>query len=264
MDRLIALNANNGAVLWGMESPDLRRLNMPRDASNWCADGEHVFLAYRDQCWRIDAASGNVSHVYPVLAAAEVEWPCDWSYVAQHGDLLLGSSTKQGSAYTAFWGSGAWYNTSGYAKVCSDNLFALDKQTGQTRWRYDRGVIINTAVAISDERLYLVESRNEEVKRADHRVIDMAPLWQDLFLVALDVSTGEKLWEKPLTVHAGDVMFSLASSSSKLVLVSNGGGAFHIHAYHAADGAERGAPTRAVWRRSGMERRACITPPRCR
>ncbi|MGI9239407.1 MAG: LamG domain-containing protein, partial [Verrucomicrobiales bacterium] len=59
MDRLAALDANNGSVLWGLEVPDMRRLNMPRDASNWCADQDHLYLAVKERAWIIDAERGT-------------------------------------------------------------------------------------------------------------------------------------------------------------------------------------------------------------
>ncbi len=50
MNRMIALDAFNGAVLWSLEIPDLRRVNIPRDSANWCADESHVFAAVRIGC----------------------------------------------------------------------------------------------------------------------------------------------------------------------------------------------------------------------
>ena len=63
MNRMIALDAFNGSVLWSLEIPDLRRVNIPRDCANWCADEQRVYAATRDCLWVIDAATGEMNNV---------------------------------------------------------------------------------------------------------------------------------------------------------------------------------------------------------
>ena len=41
MNRMVAIDAYNGTILWSLEVPAMRRVNLPRDASNWCTDEEH-------------------------------------------------------------------------------------------------------------------------------------------------------------------------------------------------------------------------------
>ncbi|MBT7982072.1 MAG: hypothetical protein HN584_05845, partial [Akkermansiaceae bacterium] len=43
MNRLVALDAHNGSVLWSIEAPDLRRVNIPRDCGTWCADQDQLY-----------------------------------------------------------------------------------------------------------------------------------------------------------------------------------------------------------------------------
>ena len=45
LNRMIALDAYNGTVLWSKELPRLQRFNMPRDSSNLAADESFVFTA---------------------------------------------------------------------------------------------------------------------------------------------------------------------------------------------------------------------------
>jgi len=49
LNRMIALDAYNGQILWSQEVPDLRRLNVPHDCSNWCADQNNIYLALADR-----------------------------------------------------------------------------------------------------------------------------------------------------------------------------------------------------------------------
>jgi hypothetical protein len=237
LDRMIGVDAHNGVVLWGLEVPGLRRFNIPRDCSNYCADQQYVFLAHQDNCLRIDADTGQVSQVYKVVPAPARDWPQDWSFVASHEDKLIGTATKKGSAYTGFWGKGAWYDKNGFEKVCSDNVFAVDKQSGETRWTYADGVIINSTLTIGDGRIFFVESRNDKVARHDGRIIGLGELWQDLFMVALDTASGQRVWQQPLKEMApGQIMFSLAFGNGRLVLVSSGANRFHVHTYKADAG----------------------------
>ena len=133
MNRMIALDAYNGSALWSLEIPDLRRVNMPRDASNWCTDGKALFVAVKDRCWEINAANGHrkAAHSMPVPYSPETH---DWGYVAQAGDLFFGSAVKKESSYTAFFGKGMWYDKrepKSAAQVCSESVFAIGKTDGK-------------------------------------------------------------------------------------------------------------------------------------
>ena len=65
---------------------------------------------------------------YPVITKDTA----NGGFIANDGDLLFGSSIKPGSEYTKFKGTPYWYDSPGTqdtAKICSDNLFAIDKQS---------------------------------------------------------------------------------------------------------------------------------------
>lgn len=242
LHRIIALDAYNGTILWSLEIPDFERFNVPRDCSNWCADRRHVFAAVRDKCWRIDAADGKVSKFYPVIAGPKDDWDYDWGYLASHEDGLIGSAVKQGTSWTNFFGGDGWYDARsgpGSYKICSDRLFSLDKQSGKVRWTYARGLVINPTITVGAGRVWFVECRNAKAIGSDQRRLGMAELWQDQFLVALDVKTGRKLWETPIDTADGLVVFYLAYADGRLVLVSSDE-KYHVYAFDANDGA-------AVW-----------------
>jgi outer membrane protein assembly factor BamB len=239
LNRILAMDSYNGTILWSREVPGMIRMNVPRDSSNWCTDGDHVYLAVRGECWQIAAANGQVVRKYPALAGANSNWKYDWSYVASDGPLLLGSAVKQGTAYTDFWGGSNWYDQPQGPetfKVCSDNLFALNKKTGETAWRYANGLIVNPTITIGPGAVYFIECRHPAVAAADTRRVGAAELWQQQFMVALEVSTGKKLWERQIDTHDGIAVFYLAYGEGKLVLVSSGSGAFHVYAFHAENG----------------------------
>ena len=238
LNRFVALDSYNGAVLWSMEIPALRRVNMPRDAGNWCADPEDLYIAVKDRCWVIAAATGVLLRTFQV---AEPAWrgSHDWGYVARVGDLLYGSSVKQGAVYTDFWGTESWYDKTsgpGTEKICSDDLFALTPERGELKWRHRGGVVINSTIAIAGGKVLFVECRNPDVAALTTGRIGSAKLWENQFLVALDARTGSKLWEQPLDTADGIVVFYLLAAADKVFIASSAAGKYTLYAYSAGDG----------------------------
>jgi outer membrane protein assembly factor BamB len=245
-NRVWALDAYNGAVYWSLEIPNLRRVNIPRDASNMCADESSLYLAVRDRCWRLDGYTGQLKQSYPVPAAGAAA-AGDWGCLALLDESLLGSSVKTGSAYTAFDGGPYWYDSIGSestAKVCSDNLFCLAKGDGQPRWSYRHGVIVNSTVAAGGGRVYFLESRTPGLGALATGRIASADLYKNNYLVALEAGAGALLWEKPITLPAApnQVVLYLCYADEKLVLVDSAG-TFNLFCYAAADG-------RLVWQKA--------------
>ena len=241
LNRIIAVDAYNGAFLWLLAIPDLRRVNMPRDASNWCADGERLYVAVRDRCWLVDAHTGRLRLTCPLPDEARRETH-EWGYIARAGDKLYGSSVKKGSAYTDFWGTGSWYDKPsgpGSYKVCSDDLFACSADTGRPVWRHQEGMIINTTVAIGGGRVYFVESRHPEAKASATGRVSTDKLWLDQYLVALDADTGEKAWEQPIDTADGTVVFYLVYAGETLAIMSSTDGKYHLNTYEAGSGKAR-------------------------
>ena len=238
LKRIVAIDACNGTILWSLEIPDFGRFNMPRDCGNWCADADYVYAAARDKCWQIDAASGDVVAFHDLVPGRQTDWTWDWGYVADGGRVLVGSAVKAGSAFMSFWGHKNWYDsTTGEPtfKICSDNLFAIHKASGKPEWTYADGVIINSTISIAGGCVYFVECRNAAVMDSDVRRVGMPELWADPFLVAVDVRSGRKRWERPLDVAPGIVVFFLACAEGRLVLVSSDT-SYHVYALDAADG----------------------------
>jgi hypothetical protein len=224
LHRIAAVDAYNGTVLWSRELP-LERFNIPRDSSNWCADESSLFAAIRGQCWQLDAASGRLVRTYPVPPGPRADWTWHWGYVASLGDLLVGSAVKGDSSFTDSWGNSGWYDDwkvpALNTKVGSDRLFALEIGAGRIRWSYSGDVILNATIAAGDGRVWLVEGRNSALLAGDVRRVGAERLEADLFLVALDLASGRKLWDRPLAVVPGKVVLYLAYGGGKLVLVSS-------------------------------------------
>lgn len=240
LHRLIGLDAYNGTILWALEIPPLERFNVPRDSGNWCADENYVYAAVKDRCWQIDAGTGALARVHEPVPVPGRE-AVDWSYLARVGSRLLGSSVPKGTAFTSFWGGAGegWYDArSGPAtfKVCSENLFGIDAGSGRRVWTYRSGVIINSTLTATENKAFFVECRNEKVVASVSRRVGMPELWKDRFLVALDVESGRKLWEKPLDTKDGTVVFYMATGKGKLVIVASSDKEYEVTTFDARDG----------------------------
>ncbi len=224
MNRLIALDAYNGSVLWSMEAPDLRRLNMPRDTSNWCADTEHLYLAIGERAWVMDAETGERKQT---LAVPNADGNDDWSYLAAHEGLLLGSSVKAQTVYTEYWGGDKWFDEKsgkGTGKVCSDRLFAYPLGQDEPQWEYKNGLILNPSIALDTEqgRMVFVESRHPDLLASKERQVTDPKLWQQQYLVSLDIKTGKVIWETPINTEDGIITFYLQVHAKGIVItVSN-------------------------------------------
>jgi len=246
LNRLSAQDAYNGRMYWSLEVPGLIRVNIPRDTSNICADEGSVYLAVRDQCWRLDAYSGELTQHYP-LQSPNQSTNHDWGYVATVSNYVYGSSMKRGASYTQYSGPAYWYDSMGTestAKVCSDNFFCVSKTNGQPLWTYTNGVIINSSITIGGGRVYFVESRNATAKSQATGRIASTSLWQDLYLVALDAATGALLWQQPLAVSVSPypVVFFLGYTGEKLLLTSSTS-QYYLYAFDAQNGA-------SLWQKS--------------
>ncbi|NIP98500.1 MAG: hypothetical protein GWO24_35865 [Akkermansiaceae bacterium] len=232
MDRLVALNAYNGGVLWSYEIPALRRLNVAHDCSNWSADDNHLFLAIRDRLWILDARSGVLKNALQLPGDQHENH--EWGYVANEGEIVIGSAVRSDSAFQHFWGDNAWFDkvgsTGAITQVCSERLFGYRKSDAEGLWAYGRGLIINSTLALHAGRLHFLENRNLELPDdATGRVSDRR-LWLGLTAVCLDATSGEVLWEKPgpqpvhLTEKVGFVQaaYGIATDHGFIAVLSEG------------------------------------------
>ncbi len=272
--RIMAMDAFNGEILWSLEIPELGRFNVPADCSNWCADERNLFVAVKDHCWQIDAASGRLVRAHDLpspsgkgaggegrsrlsLTPSGQYIPIsphpnplpegegtEWGFLARVGDKLLGSRVTPDAQFRSYWGDAGWYDAWERRKVCTDTLFAVDAASGKPCWTYHRGMIIHPSIAAEDGKIYFVECRQPQIMASKTSQIAAAELWQDQFMVALDAATGKPLWEKPYQCPGLPGVFYLVAAKGKLVLGTNVNlagqkkPAYFATAFSAADGAK--------------------------
>ena len=138
--------------------------------------------------------------------------------------------------------------------TCSDELFAMDRHKGRTAWSYrpETGVIINPAIAVGGERVYLVESTNPETRKvANGRVKLGMLLGKGSQLVALDLRTGRVAWRQAVDLkalqHAIFLSYAegllVVSGSRNLVVKGKQVMRYDLRAFDAATGVRRWSTT---------------------
>lgn len=240
--RVIALDAQNGAVLWSKLIPNLVRFNVLRDSSNLVADDDGLFAATAGECWRIDGDTG-VHSVMKVTPGARSDLTWNWGLLYREGTHLIGSAVSSTASYTKWWGPQYWYDTQSGSDtriVCSDNLFSRDPVTGAEKWIYNGGLILHPTVAIGNGRIYFLESRNATAIAGNDRALLMASLTasNSLWMVALDLATGQKVWETQPAITGGTpCIYGAYSNGVYLVTASNSTDKkYYLHAFDATAG----------------------------
>ena len=238
-NRLIVQDSYNGRILWSLEIPGLRRTNVKVDTSNSCLDEQACYLAIRDRCWKLDAATGRLLASYPVSNAGGL----NWGFIASDRHLLLGSAVRSGSSFSDFDGPDKWYDKllgDGTEKVCSETLFAIDKDSETRLWTYRKGKILNATVSLGDGLIYFLESRHPKAMSYDGGRIRMPELYEELHLVALNQESGSVVWEKP--VHYGKMPTVLYLCHAKGIIVVQSSlpedKTYNLFTYEAGDGTE--------------------------
>ena len=97
-------------------------------------------------------------------------------------------------------------------------------------------MVLNTTLAITGDRIYFVECRHETVIGAPERRVGRPELWKKMFLVAMDANSGSMLWERPLELPPGKVVFSMAQAGDKLIIAGSADGKYNVHSFQAANG----------------------------
>ena len=230
---LFGLDAYNGSILWSVIAPEVRRANLPRDCSNMAADRDTLYIAHGRQCLEFDGQTGvrRKRHIVPHEPAGP---KYDWGFLSIAGDQIIGSRVKHESGYEG--DDGEWYedyHQDQVSRVTSDALFGLEREKSSPRWTYRGGAILNSTIAIGDSMIFFIESRNPEAVNAPTGRLNPDVL-TDQHLVALDLRTGSKLWEKPADFSKLQFMTYLVYSQNTVVVTgTDKDKTFHTFAFNA-------------------------------
>lgn len=238
-ERVIAVDAYSGHVFWSKELPGFNRMNIIRDCSNWAADDDFIYTIINDNLIKINNENGNINAIIPVEKSNNNE-PNDWGYVSVSNDLIIGSSIPKGSSYLNYYGGAGWYDgTKGPLtdKVVSYKLFAKNVNSLDNVWAYEKAstFIINPTITISGNTMSFIESRNPRFKLSEDFRADPS-VFKNLYMVSLNIETGEVNWEKPINIEPGVAVFYMAGGKDYNVLVSSIDGKYYIQTFNASTG----------------------------
>ena len=196
-DRVLALDANNGAHLWGKDVPGFTRTGAPYDGGHWAVGEGVLFVAANDACFLFDATTGEMIRAY--AAAGGEEEITHWGWLALVQDTLLGSAQKHTAARRdQSRPEVVDQYAEGRAHVVSERVFAIDFARDGFAWIHDAGVVLNTSLTATPERVFLLRTTNAvAVADEDGRVELAAFLGGTCELVALDRKTGAVQWSIP-------------------------------------------------------------------
>ncbi|MCC6234005.1 MAG: PQQ-binding-like beta-propeller repeat protein [Verrucomicrobiales bacterium] len=231
---LFGLDAYNGTILWSRSAPELRRANLPRDSSNMAAAGDRLFLAHGRYCLALDGDTGQRVQRYTIPNTPDAA-AHDWGYLAlPHNNLIVGSRVRSTAGYLG--DEGEWYEdfaTEQISRVTSDRLFGVDPESGEGRWEYSGGAILNSTITIGDNMIFLIESRASNAVAAAGTRLAPEVLTQTR-LVALDLRSGKELWSKDQDFSACQFMTYLVYSRNTVVVTgTDKNKTFHTYAFNA-------------------------------
>lgn len=240
-NRILAVDAYNGTQLWDVGIHNSRRVCGPRTTSQLALEGDRLYVAAADTCWRLDLQSGAVRQVIttPQLDPEEAH---DWGYVAAVDGKLLGTGARPG-AIRREMNRGAIGETyyDDRPVQTSDYLFCLDPKTQRPIWTYKEGVIVDTTISVGEGRIFFLEAPvTPAVKDSLGRTALQVLFAQGADLVALDLQTGQQVYRKPVdtanwrhvvwTAYAEGIVLATGSTNRE------GRAWYYLTAYKAATG----------------------------
>ncbi len=220
---LLAVDAYSGRRLWfyGLEyvldSYDQEHLvGTSGTGSNMCLGQDSAFVRRGGRCLRINLKTGKLIREYAMPHEDGI-----WGYIACVDGTLFG--TRGDRTYVV---RQLFRNVSDMGDMLtqSHSLFALDTNTGTTKWIYKaRESIRHNAIAICDGRVFLIDKPREtadlpaaeEKRRTTEHESPPAESAPDGRLVCLDAESGKILWERSDDIYGT----TLAAGSKHNVLL---------------------------------------------
>ena len=99
---VMAYDAYNGSLLWEKAIPGAVRVRVDADGSSIAITEDSVFVAVKDECLRLDAATGETLRTYRLPPAKDGQ-PRRWGYLAAAEGLLYGSRAAPLREYGRLW-----------------------------------------------------------------------------------------------------------------------------------------------------------------
>lgn len=207
-----AYDAYNGTFLWRQENPEAIRTGVfqNQNPGNLAITEDRLFHFVNNQCLELDAATGQVVRTHR-LPPTKDDGRYEWGYLAVSEGVLLGTATLRTEIEERQRRRGR------VTDDATDQLFAIDLQSGLHIWDYQGNSISHHTVAIGPGRVYFIDSsltseQREEVLAQDKSELalltgaerelaeERAKRADIRRAVAIDIFTGAEQWSHPVDV----------------------------------------------------------------
>lgn len=198
-NKIITVDGYNGCPLWELDVPDSRRIGVMKSSGQQLLAGDHLYIARANECWAVEMTTGKKA--FAIEAPDTEDTSQCWGYLNTTDNLLIGSLQAPKANFDRM--SKTMVNTlEGDFRpvIISESLFAVNRLTGDPQWHYHHGRILNAMITLGEDRVYFVESRNEKaLDNTSGRIRIQEFMEGGVFLIALDVQTGDIVWEREAT-----------------------------------------------------------------
>ncbi len=211
-DKVMAYDAYNGNFLWELENPGALRTGVfnNRETHNLAANDEYLFMAIRNECQLLEAATGKLAKQFTTPESSD-GIARDWAFLAVDGEQLFGTNTIRRDLEEKMRRRGLTVESQ------TDALFAYEFQSGELQWTYRGDNILHTTIALGPDHIFFIDSAITPEQRQELYRRDKGPLKELTGQAALDAEqemkeldarraicldrrTGAKVWEKPVDV----------------------------------------------------------------
>jgi len=205
---LTGVDAYNGNRLWHcalrniLKAYDQEHLvGTSATGSNMCLADDSVFVRKGNHCLRINLRTGRLIKTYTMPDENGV-----WGFIACDGGILYGTSSDRSYAVKQLF-----RNVSDMKELSSqsNDLFAMDMETGETKWVYKaRSSIRHNAIAIGNGNVYLIDKSKEAADAGKAKVAGDSSKPSEDLLICLDSDGGKVLWEQSADIYGTTLALS--------------------------------------------------------
>jgi len=218
---LTGVDAYNGNRLWHYPLHNILKaydqehlMGTAGTGSNMCLADDSVFVRKGNHCLRINMQTGKLMQTYTMPDEKGV-----WGFIACDGGILYGTSSDKTYVIRQLYGA---VSDMKELLTQSNDLFALDVETGETKWVYRaESSIRHNAIAIGDGNVCIIDKPKAAADLAD-KPKELADTGEDnkpieaastnepdkQHLICLDSDTGKVLWEQSADIYGTTLALS--------------------------------------------------------
>ena len=170
--------------------------------SSYCAANGSIYVGVGPRCIRIDAATGKRLAEFKAPLRPDGK-PGRWGYIACEDGILFGTLVNEKHLVPYR------FKEADMRKQFTEavSIFALDAETGEPKWTHTaKESIRHNAIAIGGGRVHLIDRALAFEPPRRSKDTKPHPLGE---LIALDVKTGQVLWQSDVHVYGTTLALSV-------------------------------------------------------